>query len=369
MAASQRFIPIAEPVLDGNELAYVSDCVRSGWVSSLGEYITRFEREFAAFCGVRHGIAVSNGTVALHLALVVAGIGPGDEVILPTLTFIATANAVHYSGAIPIFVDSEPFTWNLDVSRVKRQITPRTRAIIPVHLYGHPADMDPLLEVAQAHNLLVMEDAAEAHGALYRGRRVGSLGHINCFSFYGNKIITTGEGGILTTDDDGYAERARFLRDHAMSAERRYWHTDIGYNYRMTNLQAALGVAQMERIQQFIERKRWIAQTYSGLLAGIPGLELPPRAEWATSVYWMYSVLVRDEFPLSRDALIDRLREAQIDSRPFFHPIHSLPPYRVNRSFPIAERLSRQGINLPSAVSLSEGDIRRVVEAIRRCSQ
>jgi perosamine synthetase len=366
MDLSDRFIPISEPLLSGHEIEYVSECVRSGWVSSLGKYIAEFEQRFADFCGVRHGIAVSNGTTALHLALVALGIASGDEVIVPTLTFIATANAVRYTGATPVFADSEAETWNLDAADVRRRVTPRTRAIIPVHVYGHPVDMDPLLELARQHGIHVIEDAAEAHGALYKGKRVGSLGEINAFSFYGNKIITTGEGGLLTTDDDALNEKVRFLRDHAMSPEKRYWHTDVGYNYRITNLQAALGVAQMERIEEFIAKKRRIAQLYNEGLRGLDYLTLPPEASWATSVYWMYSILLAEDFPISRDDVMRRLRQQNIDSRPFFYPIHVQPPYRADLSLPVAEDLSRRGINLPSAVTLTEADIQRIAGALRR---
>ena len=369
MSSIERFIPVSEPCLTGNELAYVSDCVQSGWVSSLGKYIGEFERQFAEFCGTRHGIAVSNGTTALHLALAALGIGPGDEVIIPTFTFIATANAVHYTGATPVFADSEALTWNIDPQDIARRITPRTRAIIPVHIYGHPAEMQPILDLAQEHGLLVIEDAAEAHGALYRGKRVGSLGKINAFSFYGNKIITTGEGGVLTTDDDLLNEKVRFLRDHAMSPEKRYWHTEIGFNYRMTNLQAALGVAQMERIEEFIARKRWIAGLYRQGLQDISTLEFSPEAPWATSVYWMASILLKDNFPLTREELMQRLKERGIDSRPFFYPIHTMPPYQDDTlKMPVAEDISRRGINLPSAVTLTEADIQRIVSAIRQLS-
>jgi perosamine synthetase len=366
MSQKDKFIPVSEPLLDGNELAYVSDCIRSGWVSSLGKYIPEFELRFAQFCGVKHGIAVSNGTTALHLALVSLGIGAGDEVIVPTLTFIATANAVYYTGATPVFADSEARTWNIDPADVARRITPRTKAIIPVHVYGHPVDMHPILELARQHNLWVIEDAAEAHGARYLNKRVGSLGKVGVFSFYGNKIITTGEGGLLTTDDDELAERARFLRDHAMSPDKRYWHTEIGYNYRMTNIQAAMGVAQMEKIEEYVERKRNIARTYNEALQGISGICLPPEAPWATSVYWMYSILVDATYPLSRDELMAVLRSRNIDSRPFFYPIHTQPPYNTGEELPIAADLSRQGINLPSAVTLSQEDIARIAAVIRQ---
>jgi perosamine synthetase len=369
MEPNERFIPVSEPCLTGNELAYVSDCIQSGWVSSLGKYIGEFERRFADFCGARHGIAVSNGTTALHLALAALGIGPGDEVIIPSLTFIATANAVHYTGATPVFADSEALTWNIDPQDIAKRVSPRTRAIIPVHIYGHPADMQPILDLAEEHGLLVIEDAAEAHGALYRGKRVGSLGKINAFSFYGNKIITTGEGGILTTDDDLLNEKVRFLRDHAMSPEKRYWHTEIGFNYRMTNMQAALGVAQMERIEEFIARKRWIADQYRQGLQDIATLEFSPETPWATSVYWMASILLKDSFSLSREELMLRLKEKGIDSRPFFYPIHKMPPYQDDTlHLPVAEDISQRGINLPSAVTLTEADILRIVSAIRHLS-
>jgi len=364
MDTCERFIPVAEPVLTGNELAYVSDCITSGWVSSIGQYVTRFEQDFARFCGVKHGVATSNGTTALHLALVVLGIGPGDEVIVPSLTFIATANAVAYTGARPVFADSEPRTWNLDPADVARKVTPRTRAIIPVHVYGHPADMEAINAIARQHNLLVIEDAAEAHGAEFKGRRVGSLGHVAAFSFYGNKIITTGEGGMLTTNDDDLADRARQLRDHAMSSTRRYWHFAIGYNYRLTNIQAALGVAQMERVEEFIARKRAIARLYNELLDGTPGVILPVEEPWAVNVYWMYSILVAESACISRDELAAHMRMRGVDSRPFFHPIHTLPPYAAGQSLPVAERLARQGINLPSSAALSDDDVHRVVQVI-----
>lgn len=357
-------IPVAEPDLSGNELAYVTECVNSTWISSLGDFILRFENGFARFCGTRHAIAVTNGTAALHLALATLGIGAGDEVIVPTLTFVATANAVAYTGAKIVFADSENATWNIDPNDIARRITPRTKAIIVVHLYGHPADMDQIIRLAHAHDLYVIEDAAEAHGAEYHGRRVGSLGNIGTFSFYGNKIITTGEGGMLTLDDEILAKRATFLRDHAMSSEKRYWHPEIGYNYRLTNLQAALGVAQLERIDEMIAQKRSNAALYTNLLHDVRGLSLPPEAPWAKSVYWMYSILVNEDFPLTRDELMAHLKAHDIDSRPFFYPIHTLPPYRSGETYPVAEDLARHGINLPSSTKLTAADIRRVAAAL-----
>ena len=359
-------IPVSEPCLDGNEMKYLTDCLQSGWVSSLGKYITTFEQKYAEFCGVKYAVAVSNGTTALHLALAALGIGAGDEVIVPTLSFIATANAVRYTNATVVFADSEAETWNIDPADVARKITSHTKAIIPVHIYGHPANMQPILDLAKKHNLAVIEDAAEAHGALYKGKRVGSLGLVGSFSFYGNKIITTGEGGILTTDDDALANRLRFLRDHAMDPNKRYWHTEVGYNYRMTNMQAALGVAQMERIEEFITRKRKIAELYAEGLKDIPSVTLPPEAAWATNVYWMFSILLNPDFPIQRDEFLKRLKEQGIDNRPFFYPIHQMPPYVTeNRYFPVADDLSQRGLNLPSAVTLTDEEIAYITQTIR----
>jgi perosamine synthetase len=366
-------IPVAEPVLDGKELEYVADCIRSGWVSSLGAYVRRFEREFAAYCGVRFGVATHNGTVALHLALVALGIGPGDEVILPTLTFVATANAVVYTGATPVFVDSEPDTWNIDPEAVAQAITSRTRAIIAVHLYGHPADMAPLRLLADQHGLTLIEDAAEAHGARYQGRRTGSLGDVAVFSFFGNKIVTTGEGGMVLTDDAALAERCFFLENQARHKENPYWHPEIGYNYRMTNIQAALGVAQLERIEEFIAVRLRNAAHYERRLVEMPGLSLPPCAEWAENVYWMYTVRVEDSYGTDRDTLMARLRQRGIETRPVFYPIHTLPMYSSpqgshRQRFPIAEELGRKGINLPSGAALTPEQVDLVCDALRELS-
>jgi perosamine synthetase len=360
-------LPVAEPSLGEKELLYVSECVLTGWVSSAGKFVTRFEEIFADFCGTSHAVATSNGTAALHLALLALGIGPGDEVIVPTLTFIATANAVTYTGAQPVFVDSDPDTWNIDPRLIEEAVTPRTRAIIPVHLYGHPADMDPILDIARRHDLDVIEDAAEAHGARYKGRRVGGIGDIGIFSFYGNKIITTGEGGMVVTDRSDLAEKVRMLRDHGMAPDRRYWHPMLGYNYRMTNLQAALGVAQMERVGDIIAKKRQIAETYDEGLRQIPGLTLPPRTEWADNVFWLYTVLIDErKFGIGRDDLMAHLRTYGVETRPVFPPVHQQPIYDTGQALSIAERLSATGISLPSAPGLQEIEIERVVQAIQK---
>lgn len=362
-------IPVFAPWLSDNVRRYVLDCVDSGWISSLGEYVGRFEREFARFCEARHGVACSNGTTALHLALVTLGIGPGDEVLVPDLTFVATANVVRYTGATPVLVDADPVTWTLDPADARRKVTSRTRAIIPVHIYGHPVDLDPLLELAAQHDLSVVEDAAEAHGARYKGRRVGAIGRIGAFSFYGNKIITTGEGGMLVTNDPALAERAAFLRDHAMDPRRRYYHPEIGFNYRMTNIQAAIGCAQLEQAEAILDRRKAIAAAYYAGIADVPGLTLPPAAPWAENVYWMYSVLIEPAFGRDREAVREGLRARGVDSRPFFVPLHELPPYRSDAPFPRATALSRRGINLPSGTGLTLDEIATVCRALRELAR
>jgi len=367
------FIPVAAPVIGARELAYVTDAVRSGWVSSIGPYIERFEKGFAEYLGVSHAIAVSNGTVALHLALHALGIGAGDEVLVPDLTFVATVHAVLQTGATPVFVDVEPDTWCIDPVAVERALTPRTRVIIPVHLYGHPADMTALLNIAERHNLIVLEDAAEAHGAEVHGRRVGSLGRVSTFSFYGNKIITTGEGGMLTTNDAMLAERLRFLKDHGMSPERRYYHSELAFNYRMTNLQAALGLAQLEQIDDFIARKREIFNGYADVLKDVPGLQLNPERAGMKSVYWLISVVLGPECTLSRQDLAQALRVHEIDSRPFFIPMHQLPhltQYRIvgreSDACPQSEYLSARGLSLPSGCTLDDATVTHVAEKVRQ---
>ena len=357
-------LPVAEPLIGEKELEYVSDAVRSGWVSSRGKYVEMFEGKFAGYCGSAYGVSTANGTVALHLALESLGIGVGDEVIVPTLTFIATANVVTYTGAKPVFCDAQREYWCIDPLRIEEKITPRTRAIIPVHLYGHPADMDPIMELAKRYNLYVIEDAAEAHGAEYKGRKVGSIGDIGAFSFFGNKIITTGEGGMIVTNDQQIAERADLLKNQGTEPSRKYWHPVIGFNYRMTNLQAALGVAQTERLDEFVEKKRLIAKWYQEMVT-VDGVTFQSEASWARSAYWMPSIVVDEQkLGVSRDELMERFDERGIETRPVFYSLHTLPPYRDSEEFPVSERLSRGGINLPSGVSLQQGDVARVAGAL-----
>jgi len=357
-------IPVAEPDLKGNELKYVTDCVVTEWISSLGKYVRAFEERMAEFCGRRYAVSACNGTAALHLALVTLGIGPGDEVIVPSLTFVATANVVSYTGATPVFVDSERDYWQLDPSLLEGLINERTKAIIPVDLYGHPTDMDAINAIAQRHHLYVIEDAAEAHGALYKGQPCGSFGDISCFSFFGNKVITTGEGGMLLTDDADLCERARFLHNHAMSTTERYFHPEIGYNYRLTNVQAALGLAQAERLDEFVRIKRDNAALYAEHLADVPGITLAPEADWARNVYWMYSILIDEDYPISRDAFQIALKERGVDTRPFFRAIHTMPCHQREQSFPVAEQLSARGVNLPSSVKLTPEQIEYICQQI-----
>ena len=359
-----RTIPVAEPVLAGNERKYVMDCLDTAWISGSGKYVDAFEERFADFCQVPHAIAVFNGTVALHVALLAMGIQPGDEVVVPALTYVACANAVRYCGATPVFADVDSATWTLDPSSVESRVTPRTKAIMAVHLYGHPADMDALSGVAARHGLSLLEDAAEAHGARYKGRLVGGLGAIATFSFYGNKIITTGEGGMVTTKDADAAHQIRILKGQGMDPNRRYWFPIIGYNYRMTNIQAAIGLAQLERIDWFIERRLEVARTYARYLEESQ-VELPPQAIWAQSVFWLYSVCLPAQ--VDRSLVAEELARKGIETRPFFHPLHLLPPYAGRASsdpIPVAEALGARGLNLPSSASLTEDDIRYVSEAL-----
>jgi perosamine synthetase len=356
---SQHFIPISKPFIGPREKELVIDALDSGWVSSIGKYIDEFEAKFARYCGTEYALAVSNGTTGLHLALATLGLQAGDEVIVPDLTFVATANAVAYTGATPVLADVHADTLCLDVASVKSLITPRTKAIIPVHLYGHPADMDALTEIADAHGLAIVEDAAEAHGAEYKGRRVGSLGKCAVFSFYGNKVITTGEGGMLTTNDRAFHQRAKRLRDHAMSPEKRYFHEERGYNYRITNLQAALGVAQLERIDEFLDRRTEIMSWYNSAIATTDSVRLNRVKNWAKSAFWMVCLEVDWFDEARRDAFMQALRARGIDSRPYFCTMSSMPMYR-QAPLPVASCKAQTGLNLPSYFELTKPEVQRI---------
>lgn len=366
-----RYIPVCQPCLGGNELRYVCECVRSNWISSAGSFIRRFEDSFRRHCGVKYAAACSSGTAALHLALAALGIKRGDEVIIPTFTMIATANAVAYLGARPVLVDAEAQTWNIDPDKIKDKITRRTKAIVVVHTYGLPADMERINALAGKHKLFVVEDAAEAHGAQYHGRKVGGLGDAGCFSFYGNKIITTGEGGMVTANNKEFIQRVRLLRDHAFSAQRHFWHKFLGYNYRMTNLQAAVGLAQTERFDLLVGMRLKNARHYRSLLGGILGISLPARIKDIKNVYWMYGILVEDAFGMSRDELRAYLARRGIETRTFFVPIHLQPLYvrKYRARFGVAEELCRKGMYLPSGGSLAKSDIEYVAAAIKAAAK
>jgi len=372
MDLSHHIIPVCEPTLAGKEKEYVLDCLETNWISSAGKYIPAFEEQFAAECHCRYGVACANGTVALHLALAALGLEPDDEVILPTFTMIATINAVVYTGARPVLIDAEPCTWNMDVEQLADKVSPKTKAIIPMHTYGHPVDMDPVMELAERRGLFVLEDAAEAHGAEYKGQRAGGLGHAAGFSFYANKVITTGEGGMITTNDAKLAALTQNLRDHAFSEERHFWHKYLGYNYRMTNLQAAVGLAQTEKLNDFVDRRRQNAAMYTELLKDIPGIVTPPEAGWAKSVFWMYSILVEDEFGMTRDQLRAYLARHGIETRTFFIPMHLQPIYYEafkGQRYPVAEMLCRRGFYLPSASSLTREQIRYIARNVQEAHQ
>lgn len=367
-------IPVFEPNIGHREAEFARDAVLSGAISgSGGEYLERFERGFADYCGVNHAVAVSSGTAALHLAAVLAGVGPGDEVLASASTNIATVLGIVAQGGRVIPVDCEPDTWCMDTRLLERLVTERTVAIFPVHLFGHPADMREVALFAAEHQLFVVEDAAEAHGAAVEGARVGGLSDVGCFSFYANKVITTGEGGMLTTDDEGLADRARYLRNLAFGRPR-FLHRECGWNYRMTNVQAAIGCAQLARIEEEIEAKRDLAAAYTARLAGVPGLRLPVERPWARSVYWMYGVVVEPEFGMSRDALALSLAEKGIDTRTMFCPMNLQPALvergavRADVPCPNAEELWRCGLYLPSSTNLRDEDLDRICDAVRACS-
>jgi len=359
-----EFIPISKPSITQKEIQYIMDAVSSGWVSSLGKYVDMFEEKFASYCGTKYALTTSNGTTALHLVLVALGIKPGDEVIVPDITFVATGNAVKYVGAKAVIVDIEEDTLCIDPESVKKAITPKTKAIIAVHLYGHPANMEEINKIAEEYDLIVIEDAAEAHGAEVNGKKVGSLGHVGTFSFYGNKIITTGEGGMITTNDENLYERMRHLRDHAMSKEKRYWHTEVGFNYRMTNVQAALGLAQLERIDEIIAKKRLIFEWYKEGLKDIEGIKLNYEAPWAKNVYWMVCLEVEGYTEKQRDELMKRLKEKNIDTRPYFYPLSDMPMFE-KADTPIAHKVYQRGLNLPSYFDITKDQVDYVCKTIK----
>lgn len=364
-------IPVNTPLLDGDEARYLQECIATGWLSAEGGFVERFEREFAARVGRAHGVTVSNGTAALEVAVAALGLGPGDEVILPTFTIISCAAAVVRAGATPIFVDSDAGTWNMAVDQIKPLVNHRTRAIMAVHTYGLPVDMAPVLMLAREHGLHVIEDAAEAHGLHYRGKPCGGFGVVSTFSFYANKLITTGEGGMVLTDDPAIAERCRSLRNLCFGSGRRFVHEELGWNYRMSNLQAAVGVAQLHQLDRFIQIKRAIGQRYSERLGCLTAItRQPARTEHAENVYWVYGIALEDDVPLDAAEAMRRLAERGIGTRPFFWPMHEQPVLKKlgladGTSRPVAERLARRGFYLPSGLGLSLAEVDTVCDEVR----
>lgn len=365
------FIPVNEPLLDGNEKKYLIECIDTGWISSEGPYIKLLEEKFAERVGRRYGIAVSNGSAALDAAVVAIGIEPGDEVILPTFTIISCAAAIVRAGAVPVVVDSDPLTWNMDVNQIESKITSKTKAIMVVHIYGLPVDMEPVFEIASKYGLKIIEDAAEMLGQTYKGRPCGSFGDISTFSFYPNKHLTTGEGGMLVTDNPDLAERCRSLRNLCFLAKKRFVHEELGWNLRMSNLQAALGVAQLERLDEFVARKRAMGKRYTQRLQGIPGLQLPiETTDFADNIYWVYALVIDDNFPFDAEEAMKRLGQLKVGTRPFFWPMHEQPVFLDRGLFEgercsHAERIARRGFYIPSGLNLTDDQIERVAIAVR----
>jgi len=364
-------IPVSEPLLAGAEAKYVEDCIRTGWVSSEGSYLTAFERAWANYCGAEHGVAVSNGTTALQIAVAALHLEPGSEIILPSFTIVSCSLAIIEADCVPVLVDVDPETWALDLDQVEAKITERTRAIMPVHMFGHPVDMPRVMQIARKYGLKVTEDAAEAHGAEVDGRRVGGIADLATFSFYANKIITTGEGGMVLTSDTAIAARLRSLRNLCFRPERRFYHTEIGHNYRMTNVQAAIGLAQLERIDDHLERKRWMAARYNERLGDLPQVRLPIEKPGYRTVYWMYALVLSDDVPFDAVELASRLQKAGVQTRPLFLGMHEQPVFHarglhIGEHYPVTERLARRGLYLPSGLTLTLDQIDAVSGALRK---
>lgn len=357
-------ITMASPVFHGKEKEYLNECIDTGWISANGHFVNDFEKEFAKFCGTKYAISCSNGTVSLHVCLLGLGIGPGDEVIMPALTYIATANCVAYCGAKPVFVDSDPNTFNIDVTKIEEKITSRTKAIMPVHLYGLASNMDEIMRIAKKHNLYVIEDAAEAHGASINGKIVGGIGDVGSFSFFGNKIITSGEGGMIVTNNEELYKKMKLLKGQGVSPEKRYWHTIVGYNYRMTNMQAAIGLAQLEEVDWHLAERQRVANTYKKYLGSYTNLmTMQAEPEGYHHVYWMNNVILTDEVRISRDEVMRKMEERGIEMRPVFYPMHIMPPYfDESLSLPVAEHLASRGISLPTHAMLTESDIQEICD-------
>jgi perosamine synthetase len=365
-----NFIPVNEPVLSDDSKKFVNQALDSGWISSSGSFVKEFEEKFAAYIGMKHGIAVCNGTAALHVALLALGVGPGDEVIVPAFTMGSTWLAVLYTGAKPVFIDCEPDTFNIDPNQIERKITKRTKIILPVHIYGHAAEMGSIVKIAKKHKIPILEDAAEACGGEYKRKKCGSFGLINAFSFYANKIVTTGEGGMIVTDDEDLAVKARQFRDLHHSLKKRFIHDDIGFNYRMTNLQGALGCGELSHVKEYLLKKEYMASIYKLLLENIPGITTPKTRSGVKNVYWMYGLLVDEsEFGISKDKLREELILEGVETRDFFYSPTSQPILKkyLNKTekFPVTEKIEREGFYIPSGLALTDTQMRKVANSIK----
>lgn len=367
------FIPVNEPLLNGNEKKYLIECIETGWISSEGPFVKHFEDQFAARMGRKHGISVCNGTAAIDAAVEALGIGPGDEVILPTFTIISCVAQILRNGAIPVPIDCDPSTWNIDVTKIEEKITDKTKAILVAHIYGLPADMDPIISIAKKYGLRVIEDAAEMHGQTYNGKPCGSFGDVSTFSFYPNKLITTGEGGMILTDDDELADKFRSLRNLCFQQNQRFVHEELGWNLRMTNMQAAVGVGQLERLEEFVDRKRKMGRLYRSLLSDLEGLQLPvDKVNYAENIYWVYGIVLQDKMALEASDVMMKLASLRIGTRPFFYPIHQQPILKkmgldFNDKFPVSEYIARRGFYIPSGLALTTDQIERVSVAMHKC--
>ena len=365
------FIPVNEPLLNGNEKKYLNECIDTGWISSEGPFVKRFEDSFAKKVNRKYGIAVANGTAALDIAVEALGIGEGDEVILPTFTIISCIHQIIRSGATPVLVDSDPNTWNMDISQIEEKITIKTKAIMVVHIYGLPVDIDPILELAIKYNLKIIEDAAEMIGQSYKGNPCGSFGDLSTFSFYPNKHITTGEGGMVLTDDEELAEKCRSMRNLCFQRKQRFVHDKLGWNYRMTNLQAALGLAQLEQLESFVDKKRTIGKTYTKLLKGIKEIQLPlEKTDYAENIYWVYGIVLKDDIPFDAKEAMQKLGKQGIGTRPFFWPMHEQPVFKrmglfEGEFYPVAENLARRGFYIPSGLAINSSQQKKVTDAIK----
>jgi perosamine synthetase len=367
----KNFIPVNQPILSGNEKKYLDQCIKTGWISSEGPFVSQFEDQFAKRVDRKYAVAVCNGSAALETAVAALNIGKSDEVIMPTFTIISSAAAVVRTGVVPVLIDSDLVTWNMDVTQIERKITPKTKAIMVVHIYGLPADMDPILALARKYGLKIIEDAAEMHGQTYRGKPCGSFGDVSIFSFYPNKLVTTGEGGMIVTDGKSLADRCRSLRNLCFQEKKRFVHEELGWNFRMTNLQAAVGLAQLERLDEFVDIKKRMGKRYTELLKDIEGIQLPrPKTDYAENIYWVYGIVLKDKIRFGVEEVIRRLNKLGIGTRPFFWPMHKQPVFKKmglfkNEHYPVAEKLRKRGFYLPSGLAITNEQMERVVEALK----